>query len=663
MASGFLLAEALAEALRRPYHQGDLDVTVQYLVEGLSIGEYRVLLKRNFDTACWIPPVGRRGSHTIYYGDRMVAHIIDRFCRVNEVELPAVSVFAEEIKTKLEKKRDALIARGKKVAADFTKPTRSAVYEAKVAWVKDNLPKVLWDVLLEVIRKAVGAFGRHERSHARETPKDMKQVNRDLRTLGIPFKLYNLFEDARIEHISRREIGGRFDWLGFEDPGPLSDPYALFFRCIQLEGEPDTEALDSEDPYGDGTRTMGHVADSVQSYYRRACDCAHAEHLYPIITEFLEEFRGDLKERLPEEGEEGEEGEGKPGSGSGKGKGKGSKPGESSEEGEGEGSESSSGSSGGADEEDDEANDLSLAAEAADKGDDFFEDFEKDAEVVGGTDAEGKAAEAKAKEKLKGEGASPEGKGTGGMGSPGSVAPSASGGRATEADFLVTKAGKVDNAYAKRVDALTQMLMRMFKSHSLMAATENPGQRMSSRHLAHGELRFLHRKVYGGKGKRRYSIVYDCSGSMNGRPDREGKLLLLALNNLAKRGYLEGSLILTGYPHGAPGWLQYEFPVADHIILRIQTNHGSEGIQYALKDNLKHIKGMDDVFVYTDSNICDAPLNRAFFAKHRIWPVGLYVGRVENATQMEEHFPQNIIRHTIEEVVEAMLTRNRRTVG
>jgi hypothetical protein len=38
MASGFLLADTLAEAMRRPYHQGDLNVTIQYLSDGLKLG-------------------------------------------------------------------------------------------------------------------------------------------------------------------------------------------------------------------------------------------------------------------------------------------------------------------------------------------------------------------------------------------------------------------------------------------------------------------------------------------------------------------------------------------------------------------------------------------------------------------------------------------------
>jgi len=305
------------------------------------------------------------------------------------------------------------------------------------------------------------------------------------------------------------------------------------------------------------------------------------------------------------------------------------------------------------------------AAEAAEEGDSFLDEFDSVTEIVGGTDAKGQEAEGKAKEKLKGNGDQPPPKGPGGkaQGIPESIAPTASGGRAKEMYFLTEQPGGVDAVFRKRVDHLTEMLMRMFKSKNLNSYLESESHRMSGRHLARGEIRYVHKRVLGGKGKRKYTIVFDCSGSMSGRPQREGKLLLLALNNLARRGYLQGSLILSGWVHGQPGWLQYEFPVKDELILRINPHHGSEGIQPALADNLKHIKGMDDVFVYTDANICDAPLNRDYFARHRIWPVGLYVGDEEGAKEMHRHFPQNIIRDTIEQVVEAMLTRNRRTVG
>lgn len=678
MSSGFLLSDALSEVLRRPYHKGDVNVTVQYLVEGLKVGgDYRVMLKRNFDTACWIPPVGKRASHSIYYGDRMVARVLERFVAVQEIKMPSEADFAAELKTTLTAEKEALKAAKEARAAEVKAkgksiplpkvnpmPVKTRMLDVKLRWLRDNADKEQWDLFMDWLLKAIASYGRHERQHARHTPQDMKQVNRDLRTLGIPFQFFNLFEDARIEHISRFELDEPFDWMMFEELAPADNPFNMFLRCIQFEGAPDVAALESEEPYKkDPGRTVGHVAESVESYYKRACACTTAEQLYPVITEFLAEFKEDLAPPPPPEGEEGEgEGEGEGGSGGSSGS--------SGSKGKKGGEKGSSGADEDEDEDDDtgageRAGDLSTAAEAADKGDAFFEEFDADAEIVGGTDEEGKAAEEAAKDKLKGEGKStPKGKGTSGAkGIPDSVEPQESGGVAQDKDFLASRAGELDDVYQKRVDNLTGMLMRMFKAHTLPAATESPGQRMSGRHLAHGEMRWVHKKVFGGKGKRKYSIVYDCSGSMGGRPDREGKLFLLALNNLAKRGFLEGTLVLSGWVGGKPGWLSYQFPVKDEVILRIHPHHSSEGIQAALKDNLKHIKGMDDVFVYTDACICDAPLDRGYFAKQRIWPVGLYVGDENAASEMERHFPQNIIRGTIEELVETMLTRNRRTVG
>lgn len=662
MSSGFLLSEALSTALRKPYHRGDTDVTVQYLVENLPIGQYRVMLKRNFDTACWVPPAGKRDSHTIYYGDRMVSRVVDFFLKKEKIEgVPDEATLVDAAKAKLEAKAKTK-GKGRTAAGAATAPvrvTRSHVLDERLDWMMANLPKATWTALVDQLVKAVKSYGRHERQHARETPQDLKVVNKDLKALGIPFMYFNLFEDARIEHISRQELGDPFEWLDLEDIAPMDNPFNMFLRCIQLEGVSDEEALLIEDPFkGDPKRTVGIVADSVEDYYRRAIACPQAEQLYPVIAEFLREFKEDLPPP-PDEKSGKEKGKGKSGTGEG-------------EPGEGEGSGSPSG---GADEDEDDdyngaeerAGDLSTAAEAAEEGDKFFDEFEADAEVVGGTDAKGKEAEAKAKAELKGAGDKPPPKGKGGaaQGIPESIAPQASGGRATEAQFLASRAGVVDDAYRKRIDHLTEMLMRMFKTFNLPMYSESESRRLSGRHLARGEVKYVHKKTFGGKGKRKYSIVFDCSGSMGmfgGRPQREGKILLLALNNLARRGFLEGHLILSGYPSG-PGWLQYKFPVSDDVILRIHTGHGAEGLQNSLQDNLAHLKGMDDVFVYTDACITDSPLNRDMFARHGIYPVGLYVGSKDMATEMDRHFPQNIIRDTIEAVVETMLTRNRRTVG
>lgn len=649
MSSAFMLTDALSEALRTPYRKGNTEVTVSYLVHGLKIGLHRVMLKRNFETACWIPPVGKRSSHSIYYGDLMLIRVIDFFIEREEIEIPSDEELNEIAAKQLyDTYKEMAESLGRKPEAydPGAKVPKSVLFDTKVSWLKDNLPKDKWESLIETLTKSVSAYGRHEREHARNTSQDLREISRELRILGIPFPMFNLFEDARIEHISRQEQDAKFEWMDIEAIAPFDNPFNMFLRCIQLEGESDSEALDSEEPFGKtGERSVGNAAESIQEYYRRAVNCQTDKHLYPIIAEFLDEFKDEMPE--PSEQNEGEEGDESGSGGSGSGSSSGSGSGESSEE------------SSGAEER---AGDLSTAAEAAEEGDSFFDDFERDAEVVGGTDEEGKAAEADAKEKLKSKGGDESKKGSpGGQGENGSTMPEASGGEASPEDFLAREPGRLDAVYAKRVDDLTTRLMRLFRSHTVNQTMESPGRRMSSRHLARGEIRFQHKKRFGGKGKRKYVLVYDCSGSMHGRPDREGKLFLLAMNNLAKRGYLEGNLILSGWVDGRPGWLNYTFPMDDDVILSINPSHSNEGLQDALADNLKHLRNVDDVFIYTDACICDAPIDRDFFAAKKIWPVGLYVGTESASRHMEEHFPQNIIRNSIEELVDRMLIRNRRT--
>lgn len=663
MASGFLLNRLLGEALRKAYHRGDMKVGVLYLMEGLKIGEHRVMLKRNFDTACWIPPVGKRGSHSIYYGDRMLRNTILFFIEANKAELPVAPEKSEIVEAAMKRMHEEAVDAYSKLPAKSRsrlpkpdlakmKPTGLDRLNQLVIWLKDNSSVDLWDEFVELLVKAVVAFGRHERQHARNTPQDMKQVQSDLKTFGIPFAIFNLFEDARIEHISRMELGAPFDWKGIESIGKQpTTPMDLFWRLIHLEGVPDTESLDSTELLAHGEE-ISTVAESVEAYYKRAIACTTAEALYPVMVEFLEEFKEYVNTDASTAGASASGGA--PGAGS---------PGEGEAEADdykddGESETEHAGESG---------TDLTAAADAANKGDEFFEEFDKDADVVGGTDAEGKAAEAKAKEALSAGKSANSGptdpNKDGSQGIPESVLPSGSGGRGSADNFVARNPGRVDETYRKRIDAVTEKLMRMFRKITLSIPTESPGRRMSSRHLARNEIRYPRKVVMGGKGKRKFSIIYDCSGSMRGTPDREGKVLLLALNNLARRGYLQGSLVLSGYVNDAPAWLQYDFPVSEDILLGITPSHGAEGLQKSLKDNLKHIKGMDDVFVYTDASICDEPLDRDFFARHRIWPVGLYVGGDDKTPEMKRHFPQNIVRHSIEDVVEAMLVRNRRTVG
>lgn len=610
MSSSLLTASALLEALRGVYHQGEMTLKVEYLMKNLFIGKYRVLIKKKFNTACWVPPAGSQDSHSIYYGDLMLERSIDFFMKTEKINMPS-------------QKND------------------ENSLDKKVEYLKETLDAEKLKTFYAFLVKVVFAYGRHEREHARNTDPDLKGISRTLKSAKIPFSYFNIFEDARIEAISRNTMRGvKFDWDQLEEAPGMQNPLSLFFRCIYLEGQEDAEAIANQEPLAKNPEsTVSATALRVREYYTQAINCPTSPDLIPIIREFMREFKEDLPD--PDESDK------KKGDGGSDGKGGDGDEGDGAES-EDTGNSSSSKSSRARE----RAGDLSAAAEAADKGDEFFQEFEKDAQVV----IEGESDENKKSNK----------KVTMKQGIPGSLDPIDSGNEAAPEHYLSDLPGKLDDIYKNRVTDLTKKLMQLFKSNSLPAVLETPGRRISGRHLVRDELKFIHKKSLGGKSKRKYTVIYDCSGSMSGRPDREGKLFLLALNNLAKMGYLTGKLILSGWitkdGKNVPGWLKYNFPVDDEIILRIDPACPGEGLHPTLKDNLAEIKGMDDVFVYTDASICDAPIDKNYFAKNRIWPVGLYAGNKESALSMAEHFPQNIIKPTIEEVVNSMLIRNKRSM-
>ena len=68
----------------------------------------------------------------------------------------------------------------------------------------------------------------------------------------------------------------------------------------------------------------------------------------------------------------------------------------------------------------------------------------------------------------------------------------------------------------------------------------------------------------------------------------------------------------------------------------------------------------DQVFVLTDGNLRDAPIDVSFYAKRGIQPIGLYVGRGNRAASMGKHFRAWIVRQSVEELAEALLQGGRK---
>ena len=64
----------------------------------------------------------------------------------------------------------------------------------------------------------------------------MKKVNIKLNNCRVPFKLYNLFEDARIEHLFREETGKKFNWIQDIPNKEATTPVEIFYSFVNNEG-------------------------------------------------------------------------------------------------------------------------------------------------------------------------------------------------------------------------------------------------------------------------------------------------------------------------------------------------------------------------------------------------------------------------------------------
>lgn len=153
---------------------------------------------------------------------------------------------------------------------------------------------------LEAMVRYAAAFVRHEYSHMRWTTRAMRHFGQVLAAEGIPQSLWNLFEDARIEHLCREALGQRFDWLEFEQASCPETPSGLLFALIQHDGELPAPHLVPQERQPEHEAVWAAFGE-VQQFYREIIACAQTEDLLPVLRRWLRRFPQERRE--PERGE------------------------------------------------------------------------------------------------------------------------------------------------------------------------------------------------------------------------------------------------------------------------------------------------------------------------------------------------------------------------
>lgn len=146
---------------------------------------------------------------------------------------------------------------------------------------------------------------RHETEHGIQSDRTNK-VGETCADVNVPFRLWNLFEDCRIEFNSaiRPDGDGAFRWLNFHD---VADKYSVASQLLWATKTNEAGIKKQPSAYvpkWTGAESMLYQGKEkktrliVLDFYRRACACASSMQLIPICQEWIEIFGAEVPDGI-----------------------------------------------------------------------------------------------------------------------------------------------------------------------------------------------------------------------------------------------------------------------------------------------------------------------------------------------------------------------------
>lgn len=209
-----------------------------------------------------------------------------------------------------------------------------------------------------------------------------------------------------------------------------------------------------------------------------------------------------------------------------------------------------------------------------------------------------------------------------------------------------------------QVNRLATIFTRILKRGNQSVSTELPQKRLNIRNYALGQDKIYNKNIKdnGKKVKKNLSLIIDCSGSMRQKPLSEGKIFLAVLNKLATSGLIDCNVILSGTYENTHLCATYQLPLKDEDFLKKLCTVGGEGFATTIKKVTPILKKSDYVFIYTDGCIGDK-LDNDYAHKQGIYTYGLYAGEYDVKEELLKFFDCAISRSSVEELINALVTK------
>ena len=139
------------------------------------------------------------------------------------------------------------------------------------------------------------SFVYHELAHSIYTDYRISKIVRILDEKDLPFGVFNLFEDARIEMALKRDIGTKFNWINFMPEFKPYEALELFYFCVENEGN--KEKFDKLNKHLHVE--LRKQSDRVWEFYEKCIDAKDTFEIIDIVEEWMREIGDNDFSDLP----------------------------------------------------------------------------------------------------------------------------------------------------------------------------------------------------------------------------------------------------------------------------------------------------------------------------------------------------------------------------